>query len=140
MATEPYVLEFSLGERRYCMDISYVDEIVDADEEITPVPTADPQVVGVVDLRGTTTTVVDPKVTLNVDGETTGRRIIVLGDSGGRGLLVDDVHQVARVDAETVDDTTAMAATRGVIRREDRFVVWIDPSKLHDFEADSQRN
>lgn len=130
MASNPYVLEFSLGEGRYCMDIANVDEIVDADEEITPVPNSDPQVVGVVDLRGQTTTVIDPRVALDVDGETTGRRIVVLSGHDGRGLLIDDVHQVERVDADAVDESTATDTTRGVIRREDRFVVWVDPDNL----------
>lgn len=130
MASNPYVLEFSLGDGRYCMDIANVDEIVDADEEITPVPNSDPQVVGVVDLRGQTTTVVDPKVALDVDGETTGRRIVVLSGHEGKGLLIDDVHQVERVDADAVDESTATDTTRGVIRRDDRFVVWVDPDNL----------
>lgn len=130
MASNPYVLEFSLGDGRYCMDIANVDEIVDADEEITPVPNSDPQVVGVVDLRGQTTTVIDPKVALDVDGETTGRRIVVLSGHDGKGLLIDDVHQVERVDADAVDESTATATTRGVIRRDDRFVVWVDPDNL----------
>lgn len=130
MASNPYVLEFSLGDGRYCMDIANVDEIVDADEEITPVPNSDPQVVGVVDLRGQTTTVIDPKVALDVDGETTGRRIVVLSGHDGKGLLIDDVHQVERVDADAVDESTATATTRGVIRREERFVVWVNPDNL----------
>ncbi|MEF8772672.1 chemotaxis protein CheW [Halodesulfurarchaeum sp.] len=55
------VLKFSLGDGRYCIDISHVEEIVDANEEITPDPNADDHIVGVVDLRGETTTIVDPK-------------------------------------------------------------------------------
>jgi len=130
MASQPYVLEFSLGDSRFCMDIANVDEIVDADEDITPVPNADHQVVGVVDLRGKTTTIVDPKVALNVAGETTGRRIVVLSDHDGKGLLIDDVHQVERVDEADVDESTATETTRGVIRRDDRFVVWVEPDNL----------
>ena len=124
------VLEFSLGDGRYCIDISHVEEIVDADEEITPVPNADEQVVGVVDLRGETTTIVDPKTALDLDDSELGRRIIVLSDLDGTGLLIDDVHQVVDVDEEEVDDSTASESTRGVIRHEDRFVVWIDPVAL----------
>jgi purine-binding chemotaxis protein CheW len=124
------VLEFSLGDGRYCIDISHVEEIVDADEEITPVPNADAQVVGVVDLRGETTTIVDPKVALDLEAAEQGRRIIVLSDMDGTGLLIDDVHQVVDVKDEEVDDSTASESTHGVIRHEDRFVVWIDPVAL----------
>ena len=47
------VLEFSLGDGRYCIDITHVDEILDASEDVTPVPNSDRQVVGVVDLAAT---------------------------------------------------------------------------------------
>lgn len=124
------VLEFSLGDGRYCIDIGHVDEIVDATEDVTPVPDSEPQVVGVVDLRGETTTVVDPKVTLGLDSDSDGRRIVVLSEFDGTGLLIDDVHQVQDVADEDVDTSTASESTRGVIRRDDRFVVWVDPESV----------
>ena len=124
------VLEFSLGNGRYCIDIAHVDEIVDVTEDITPVPNADPQTVGVVDLRGETTTIVDPAVTLDLDEETDGRRIVVLSEFDATGLLIDDVHQVLDVEKSDVDTSTASESTRGVIRRDDRFVVWVDPTAL----------
>jgi purine-binding chemotaxis protein CheW len=124
------VLEFSLGDERYCIDISHVEEIVDADDDITPVPNSDPQVVGVVDLRGETTTIVDPNVSLGLDGDTTGDRIVVLADQDGKGLLIDEVHEVVTVDPTNVDESTASESTRGVLRHEDRFVVWIEPAAL----------
>jgi purine-binding chemotaxis protein CheW len=127
---ETSVLEFSLGEGRYCLDISHVDEIVDAAEEITEIPNSPPHVIGVVDLRGETTTIVDPTVKLEVDEDTTGSRIIVLSEFDGMGLLIDDVHQVEAVDPESVDTSTATESTKGVIRREDRFVIWVEPESL----------
>ena len=124
------VLEFSLGDGRYCIDITHVDEIVDASEDVTPVPNADPQVVGVVDLRGETTTIVDPTVSLDLDTETDGRRIVVLSEFDSTGLLIDDVHQVLDVEDDEVDTANASESTRGVIRRDDRFVVWVEPAAL----------
>lgn len=132
MATEEQtsVLEFSLGDGRYCLDIAHVDEIVDATEEITPIPNSPEHVVGVVDLRGETTTIVDPRVKLNVETETEGRRIIVLSEFEGKGLLIDDVHQVEGADPDDVDTSAASESTRGVIRRDDRFVIWVEPEAL----------
>jgi purine-binding chemotaxis protein CheW len=124
------VLEFSLGDERYCIDISHVEEIVDAEAEITPVPNADPEVVGVLDLRGETTTIVDPKVALDLEGEADGDRIVVLADVEATGLLIDEVHEVIEADPDDVDESTASESTRGVLRHEDRFVVWVDPLAL----------
>jgi purine-binding chemotaxis protein CheW len=124
------VLEFSLGDGRYCIDITHVDEILDASEDITPVPNSDRRVVGVVDLRGETTTIVDPTVALDLDEESTGRRIVVLSEFDNTGLLIDDVHQVLDVEDDEIDTSNATESTRGVVRRDDRFVVWVDPAAL----------
>lgn len=127
---ETSVLEFSLGDGRYCLDISHVDEIVDVPGEITPIPNSPAHVLGVVDLRGRTTTIVDPTVKLEVEGETSGGRIIVLSNADGKGLLIDDVHQVEAVNEADLDTSAATETTKGVIRREDRFVIWVEPSAL----------
>ncbi|MFB6073228.1 MAG: chemotaxis protein CheW [Halobacterium sp.] len=127
---ETDVLEFSLGDGRYCIDIAHVDEIVDATEDVTAIPNAEDHVVGVVDLRGETTTVVDPRVRLDVDGEPDGKRIVVLSDHDATGLLVDDVHEVESVSEDELDDSAASETTRGVLRRDDRFVVWVQPDSL----------
>jgi purine-binding chemotaxis protein CheW len=127
---ETDVLEFSLDDGRYCIDIAHVDEIVDANEDVTPIPNSESHVVGVVDLRGVTTTVVDPRVKLGEAGETDGSRIVVLSDHDATGLLVDDVHEVEAVTEENLDDSAASETTRGVVRRDDRFVVWVAPDAL----------
>jgi len=127
---ETDVLEFSLADGRYCIDIAHVDEIVDANEDVTPIPNSEAHVVGVVDLRGQTTTVVDPRVRLDEDGETEGSRIVVLSDHDATGLLVDDVHEVEAVAEADLDDSASSETTRGVVRRDDRFVVWVDPDAL----------
>jgi len=127
---ETDVLEFSLGDGRYCIDIAHVDEIVDANEDVTPIPNAEAHVVGVVDLRGETTTVVDPRVKLGEAGDTDGSRIVVLSHHDATGLLVDDVHEVEGVGEGVLDDSAASGTTRGVVRRDDRFVVWVAPDAL----------
>ena len=127
---ETDVLEFSLDDGRYCIDIAHVDEIVDANEDVTSIPNSEDHVVGVVDLRGQTTTVVDPRVKLDEAGETEGSRIVVLSEHDATGLLVDDVHEVEAVAEADLDDSAASETTRGVIRRDDRFVVWVDPDAL----------
>jgi purine-binding chemotaxis protein CheW len=126
------VLEFRLEDRNYCIDIAHVDEIVD-EEELTPLPNADPRVEGVMDLRGTTTTIIDPKTVLDLDKTETGDRVVVLESEGEGdvGWLIDAVNQVAGVDPETVDESVENESVRGIVRRDDGFVVWVKPEQIN---------
>jgi purine-binding chemotaxis protein CheW len=131
-----HVLEFDLGVDRYAVDISSVDEIVDR-EELTTIPNTPRHVEGVMDLRGETTTIVNPRRIFDVetgDGER-GQRIVVfedLADDEDRtiGWLVDEVYQVNRVDLDHLDNDVAEGAVEGVIRRDDEFVIWVAPEKV----------
>ncbi|MEF8772673.1 hypothetical protein [Halodesulfurarchaeum sp.] len=69
-------------------------------------------------------------MSLDLDASATGRGIIVLSTIDGTGLLIDDVHQVVEVSDGDLDDSTASESTHGVIRHDDRFVVWIDFTAL----------
>jgi len=135
--TDGQVLEFALGEETYCVSIDCVTEIVDAGE-VTTVPNAPPHVEGVMDLRGRTTSIVDPTVVFGLDGsDDTGRIIVfdpgIVEDQGAVGWLVDEVFQVVRVDAEDVDDSPSQdeESIRGVVKRDDDFVIWVDPVAVH---------
>jgi len=125
------VLEFALGDETYCLDIGVIDEIVDAGD-LTRVPNAPPHVEGVMDLRGRTTTIVDPKTLFSIDATGTRERIVVFDDeqvrAGGTvGWIVDEVFQVRDVEPAAVDDGTA-ADDPGIVTADDRFVVWVTPS------------
>lgn len=137
--TNGQVLEFKLGEETYCVSIDYVTEIVDIGD-LTTVPNAPPHIEGVMDLRGRTTSIVDPKVVFNLTGESDdARRIIVFDpdiveDQGAAGWLVDEVHQVVQVDADDVDDSPAQDddSIHGVIKQDEGdFVIWVDPQSVH---------
>ncbi|WP_136715764.1 chemotaxis protein CheW [Halorientalis salina] len=129
------VLEFELGDERFCLDIDYIEEIVEL-ENVTRVPNSPSYVQGVVDLRGQVTTIINPKDALEVDQETSGELIIVfdseaVGDQGHLGWVVDEVRQVTPVADEEVNDSPDEDAEyiNGIINREDEddFVVWTTP-------------
>ena len=127
------VLEFGLGEETYCLDIAYIDEIVDAGE-LTAIPNSPRHVEGVMDLRGKTTTIIDPKTLLGVAEDGARERIIVFDpqetDEGGTvGWVVDEVYQVRDVAPEQVDEATTAGDddVRGIVKGDDRFVVWVEP-------------
>ena len=136
-ATTGQVLEFRLGTETYSVSIDYVTEIVDVGE-LTKVPSAPPYVEGVMDLRGRTTSIVDPKAVFGLDGDSDGNRIIVFDpgiveDQSAVGWLVDEVYQVVQIDPEQVDQSPAndTGSIRGVIKRDDEFVIWVDPAVVH---------
>lgn len=129
------VLEFRLEDRNYCIDIAHVDEIVDKDD-LTPLPNAEPRVEGVMDLRGTTTTIINPKTVLDLEETETGERVVVLeaddGDDGNVGWLIDAVEQVVSVDEETVDESVESGSVRGIVRQDEEFVVWLKPDEINN--------
>ena len=135
------VLEFGLGDGTYCLDISVIDEIVDAGE-LTRIPNSPAHVEGVMDLRGRTTTIVDPKTLFNIDETGPQERIVVFDDAeidegGTVGWMVDEVFQVRDVAHEDVDQGTTVEdeGVRGIVKSDGRFVVWVSPD-IDDIEAD----
>jgi purine-binding chemotaxis protein CheW len=136
--TNGQVLEFELGDETYCVSIDYVTEIVDIGD-LTKVPNSPRHVEGVMDLRGRTTSIINPKVVFNIDGGGEERRIIVydpeiVDDQGAAGWLVDEVHQVVQIDDADVDTSPAQDddAIHGVVKRGDGdFVIWVDPQTVH---------
>lgn len=132
--TEPsQVLEFDLGDDRFCVGIEYVSQIVER-EDVRDLPNTPGHVEGVTELRGETTTIVDPKRVFDVDGGGEADHIIVfdaetVGDDASVGWQIDSVQRVVEVAPEDVDES-AMAdqsGIRGLINRGDEFVVWLTP-------------
>lgn len=128
------LLVFELGGESYCVSVDAVTEIVEA-AELTVVPGASRHQQGVMDLRGTTTTIVDPKVSFGLEGDP-GRRVIVFDpdlfdDERTVGWAVDDVRQVVDVHEAEVDDSPIeIAGIRGLVRRDGQFVIWVDPRQI----------
>jgi len=129
---ETRVLEFALGDERYCLDIDHVEEIVKR-ETVTRVPNTPEYVQGVVDLRGQITTILDPKVLFDIDVEGSEELIVVFDpdgfeDQGAIGWLVDDVNQVMPVaDSEVNDSPVDQDHVEGVVDRDGEFVIWTKP-------------
>lgn len=137
--TNGQVLEFRLGEETYCVSIDYVTEIVDVGN-LTTVPNAPRHVEGVMDLRGRTTSIVDPKVVFNLQGDADDASRIIVFDpdivenQSAAGWLVDEVNQVVQVHQADVDRAPAQddESIHGVIKQEaGEFVIWVDPKAVH---------
>lgn len=127
------LLGFELEGEQYCVDISLVSEVVKRPEGITRIPRTPPHVEGLIDLRGSTTTVVNPKTALGVVETTTGNRILVLStdDSEHRvGWIVDAADEVFDVHADEVDNSVESESINGVIPRDEGFLIWVDPERI----------
>jgi purine-binding chemotaxis protein CheW len=132
-ATEIQVLEFKLGSETYCVDIDYVSEIVDKGS-LTTVPNAPHYVDGVMDLRGRTTSIVNPKSLLNIREDSEAKRIIIFDSDGfdddaAIGWVVDEVYQVVRVSMTDVEKPPLDndPSIEGIIKRDGELVIWISP-------------
>ncbi|WP_165857870.1 chemotaxis protein CheW, partial [Halonotius pteroides] len=127
--------------------LEYVTEITDRGE-MTSVPNTPAHVEGVMDLRGLTTTIVNPLVVLEgesldpaelvTDGGKATNRIIMLdrklvdGD-GAIGWLVSTVSNVTDIptDAIEADTITDSPLFGGVVKRdEEGFLIWLNPNEL----------
>lgn len=130
------VLVFALDGQKYCVDIESVEEIVDGGE-VTDVPDAPPHVEGVMDLRGRTTTIVNPRSVFGLSVIDDHSRIIVFDpdafdDEKAVGWLVDDARRVTRIPDDDVTDPgiTASACVEGLIKRDGEFVILVDPTEV----------
>jgi purine-binding chemotaxis protein CheW len=136
--TSHQVLEFTLGEEQYCIDIEYVTEVVSRSEkDVTSIPDAPPHVEGAIDLRGETTRVIDPSARLLSDGHKDNRisqdRMIIFDTemtAGGRsGWTVTDVRRILTIDSDSVEAVNE-EMVNGLVEGEDGHIVWIDPETI----------
>jgi purine-binding chemotaxis protein CheW len=132
------ILEFTLDDEQYCLDIQYIEEIV-KHTAITRVPNTPEFVEGVVDLRGQITTILNPKVTIDKPNKGAGDLIVVFDseafeDQGHIGWVVDDVRQVSPISEDDVNDPPMQEDyINGVIDRDDgEFVIWTTPDLALD--------
>ena len=130
------VLEFALGSETYCVDINYVEEIVD-NGELTEVPNSASHVEGVMDLRGRTTTIIDPKTVLGITEDGPRKRIVIfdpdeLEEEGAIGWIVDDADRVDRIDEGETEETSISDddAINGVVKQGEDFLVFLDPAEI----------
>lgn len=156
-AVAAHVVEFMLGGEKCAIDIRAVDSIVEP-KQITRVPRAPAAVDGVMDLRGETTAILDPREFLSIEGRAGEQNILVLDRADDKqkiGIRVDEVTEVATYHEGEVDQNGELAGirtaaiegelVRGVIRKglfdEDdetdaptdvELVLWLDIDRLID--------
>lgn len=116
------VLEFTLGNEDYALDINIVREIVEM-MPITAIPRAPVHISGVINLRGEIVNIVNLNTFLKLPDRpiTRDQKIIVLMSdvAGGNnvGIIVDTVSSVTEINASQVD-----CMTEGLAGNEARYI------------------
>ncbi|MGA9402225.1 chemotaxis protein CheW [Haladaptatus sp.] len=114
---ETQVVEFRLGEDVCAIDIEQVDSIVEV-KKVTRIPRTPNSIEGVMDLRGETTAIIDPKEFLSVETGERGDDVLVLDrpdDKQKIGIRVDEVLDVTTHEPEQIDnDELENLDTRGI--------------------------
>jgi purine-binding chemotaxis protein CheW len=132
------ILVFTIGENRFGVAISDIDEIVKAGD-VSPVPDTPPMVEGVMNLRGETTTIIEPTVVFGLEQSESDRRVIIYDDDGEDtkvGWLVDQVHQVRDLADPEVEPARDSEYVNGILKQDDQFTLWVDPDLVNNQLSD----
>lgn len=125
------VLAFALGDEWYAVDVTSVVEVLDL-QPVTKLPNLPDYVIGVANVRGSITSVVDLLRMMNVGTTTMGvesRILVVEGEGVTTALLVDDVGAVTSITVDSIQPSlstvpeTEAAYSRGQVEFADGTVV-----------------
>ena len=139
-------LAFSLGEETYAVPIERVRQIVKV-PPLTEVPRSEPELLGVLNLRGEVLPVYDLKLRLRLSRvpapvagpdaaldavPRSARILIVHDDEGDAGLLVDAVHEAVKLQPSAIEPPPRglgageRATISGIGRRRDELFILLD--------------
>lgn len=155
------IVEFELNEERYAIDITMVREVVEM-QPITPLPRTPPYVIGIINLRGEVTHVIDLAILLGQRPrkDRSGQKIIIIPSDITNGehiaIIVDNVQSVTEIMGRHVsllgEDITTQIKThiKGIIKityddilekrtdttQKTTLIIWLDIQKiLHDIQG-----
>jgi purine-binding chemotaxis protein CheW len=140
-ADERSWLGFVLAGQRYAVSLSCVREVIRCGD-VTPVPGAPFEVLGIVNLRGQIVAVLDGRRRFGLSetesiGSADSERIVVFDDGGTViGMKIDAIGDMLELDVADIAPPPPGRASRrgdpvsGVVTREDGFVALVDVQRL----------
>ncbi len=134
MADEGEVLEFTLGNEHYALDITPVREIVEM-TPITVIPRAPGHITGVINLRGEIVNILNLNSFLKLPNQpiNESQKIIVFMADAAKGnnvgVIVDNVSSVTEISTAQVD-----LMTEGIAGNESRYIKGIINTRTDDGE------
>ena len=137
------LVTFEVAGEEFAVDILAVQEI-NRMMELTRVPHSPPEVEGVINLRGKIIPVLDLRKRFKLaPGKRDESNRIIVVEVGGRvvGFIVDQVHEVLRIDSGIVEPAQAMVCSidsefiSGVGKLNDRLLILLDVNRLFAAQA-----
>ena len=132
------IVVFKLGEEEYAIDTSKV-QVINKMMDITTVPKAPEYIRGLINLRGSIVTVIDPYIKLGIDAkDKTCENIIILEtEDEVIGILVDKVTEVIEIDTEELKNISSSKEDdrdyiKGTINLKGNIITLIDVDVLLD--------
>jgi purine-binding chemotaxis protein CheW len=143
MAKNLQLVVFGICKELYGVSIESIKEIVRV-PYITEVPDAPVYLEGVINLRGRVVPIIDLRKRLHLGGgeRTKSTRILIVeGDNGLIGLLVDLVAEVKKVTADAMEAPPEMISAigieyiTGVVKIEEKLVILLDLKEILGIES-----
>ena len=134
---EEQLVVFRLGQEFYGINIFQVKEIIRF-LDITKVPSVDDQIEGIINLRGKIIPIVDLKKSFNLKAADLNEnlRIVIVEIQGQTvGLIVDEVEEVTKLAAESVEMPPTLTGTmskyiKGVGKVKERLLLLLELDNL----------
>ena len=137
------LLTFSLEKENYCIPLSHAKEVIEP-QAITRVPNSPDFIVGVINLRGEITSVLDIRhfFGLSENEKSKDARVIITDVTGSYiGFIVDSVKAIIDIEEEAIQPPLATLKgklvdyTKGEIQLGDDIFILLDLNKVLDNEA-----
>lgn len=132
------IVEFSIGEVLYGINVTKVKEILRADVDIVSVPDVNPFIEGVINLRGSILPVINLAKYLKIDtvfNHKLNRIIIIEFNSMVIGFLVTAVSRIHRISCKDLEPPSALFYSEqcymtAIIKIKEKVVFLIDVEKI----------
>lgn len=119
-------LKFSIKEEYFGIKINCIKEIVERDE-ITNIPNSSPEIEGIMDLRGNVTSIINPRIVLDMDDIDIDLDNYVIVLDSSEGLIVTEVHEVFELEKSDIDNivTEDSSPVLGITEHNNEFMTII---------------
>lgn len=127
------VIVFRLLDEQFAVSTDVVKSINDM-MEITKVPRAPEYIMGLINLRGNVSSLLNINLLMNLPQSEDSSSIIIMNlEDEAVGIAVDEVKEVLEVEEsslEKIDDAKDKPYFRGIIKFQERIITLVDINKL----------